>query len=240
MTYPALLKVVAKSTWPPDRRSRTWRSYRAFVCASYRNLAFPASAPRTPSGRLVAGLPGILAPGSGPTRTAESLVQRVAVIVVQVPTELIGAGLVHSWATVSLRGHAREVQVARWGLPLITHLFIRESAMREDYNRTAPSEDDDRFTTRIAAVIRQTTRLAGLAAHPAAYAQRAAGKLGAGTLPYELGTAASFDYAGFNGRGLADDVMDVTLSLTTNSALGDGVAPDVAGIRADFPYFRAA
>jgi hypothetical protein len=34
--------------------------------------------------------------------------------------------------------------------------------------------------------------------------------------------------------------MDVMLSLTTNSALGDGVAPDPARIRAEFPYFRAA
>jgi hypothetical protein len=60
------------------------------------------------------------------------------------------------------------------------------------------------------------------------------------TLPYQLGTPASFDYAGFNGRGLGDDVMDVMLSLTTNSALGDGVAPDPARIGGEFPYFRTA
>jgi hypothetical protein len=166
--------------------------------------------------------------------------RNVAVIVVQVPTELIGVGLVHGWATVSLYGHAPEVQVARWGLPLITHLLIREPEMREDYNRSVPSGDNDRFTTHIAAVIRETTRLAGSAADPAAYAQRAVDKLGVMTLPYQLGTPASFDYAGFNGRGLDDDVMDVMLSLTTNSALGDGVAPDPARIRAEFPYFQAA
>jgi hypothetical protein len=34
--------------------------------------------------------------------------------------------------------------------------------------------------------------------------------------------------------------MDVMLSLATNSALGDGVAPGPARIRAEFPYFRAA
>jgi hypothetical protein len=62
------------------------------------------------------------------------------------------------------------VQVARWGLPLITHLFIREPGMREDYNRSAPSGDNDRFTSHIATVIRETTRLAGSAADPAAYA----------------------------------------------------------------------
>jgi hypothetical protein len=31
--------------------------------------------------------------------------------------------------------------------------------------------------------------------------------------------------------------MDVMLSLRANSAPGDGVAPDQALIRADFPYF---
>lgn len=60
------------------------------------------------------------------------------------------------------------------------------------------------------------------------------------TLPNRLGTLASFDYAGFNGRGLDDDVMDVMLSLATNSALGDGVAPDPTRIGGEFPYFRAA
>ena len=71
--------------------------------------------------------------------------------------------------------------------------------MREDYNRSAPSGDNDRFTAHIAAVIRETTWLAGSAADPAAYALRAVDKLGVLTLPYQLGTAAPFDYAGFNG-----------------------------------------
>jgi hypothetical protein len=53
-----------------------------------------------------------------------------------------------------------------------------------------------------------------------------------------LGAPASFDYTGFNGRALAGDVMDVMLSLRANSAPGDGVAPDPALIRADFPYLR--
>jgi hypothetical protein len=149
--------------------------------------------------------------------------RHVAVIVVQVPTELIGTGLVHGWATVSLHGHAPDVQVARWGLPLITHLLIREPEMREDYNRSSPSGDSDRFTARVAAC-----------------ARRAVGKLGVVTLPGRPGAPASFGYAGFNGRGPGDDVTDVMLSLTTNSALGDGVAPGPARTGAGFPYFRAA
>ncbi len=56
-------------------------------------------------------------------------------------------------------------------------------------------------------------------------------------LPYELDTPAAFDFAGFNGRALTDDVMDVILTLATNTALGDGVIPDKDRTRAEFPYF---
>ena len=57
------------------------------------------------------------------------------------------------------------------------------------------------------------------------------------TLPYTIGTPASFDYTGVNGRALADNVMDNVLSVLTNSPLGTGIAPDPEKIRAEFPYF---
>lgn len=85
--------------------------------------------------------------------------------------------------------------------------------------------DDGRFTSRIAEVVQKTTFLAGSASKPTAYAQEVADRFGTMTLPYQIGSNASFDYVGFNGRWLSDDVMDVVLSLTTNSGLGDGVAP---------------
>ena len=58
-------------------------------------------------------------------------------------------------------------------------------------------------------------------------------------LPYQLGSDAGFDFAGFNGRNLADDVMDVIITLASNVALADGVAPDKTRIRTEFPYFGA-
>jgi hypothetical protein len=42
-------------------------------------------------------------------------------------------------------------------------------------------------------------------------------------LPYGLDTWAAFSYANFNGRTFTDNVMDVQLSLMTNTALGDDV-----------------
>jgi hypothetical protein len=67
--------------------------------------------------------------------------------VLEVPTQLIGEGLVRAWATASLHGHAPEVQVSRWGLPLITNIFMPDPAMREDFNRGAPAGDTSRFAT---------------------------------------------------------------------------------------------
>jgi hypothetical protein len=51
-----------------------------------------------------------------------------------------------------------------------------------------------------------------------------------------VGYEAAFDFAGFNGRALGDDVMDVIINLASNAATADGVAADQRRIRADFPY----
>ncbi len=163
--------------------------------------------------------------------------RNVSAIVLEVPTPMIGKGRVRSWATVSLLGHAPEVQVSRWGLPLITHVFMPDENMHEAYNRSAPAADFPQFASQIGKVAAMLTGLAGSAVDPQEYAKRLIERLCPTTLPYELGTAASFDFVGINGRGLADDVMDVILTLATNTALGDGVRPDTKRVRPEFPYF---
>jgi hypothetical protein len=163
--------------------------------------------------------------------------RNVTAIVLEVPTSLIGKGPVHGWATASLHGHAPEVQVSRWGLPLITNIFMPDPAMREDFNRATPREDVSRFSAQIADVATKLTRLAESAADPAGYGQTLAQKICPVTLPYELDTPASFSVERLNGRGLADDVMDVMLTLATNTPLSDGVAPDRSRMRDEFPYF---
>jgi hypothetical protein len=163
--------------------------------------------------------------------------RNVTAIVLEVPTSMIGRGRVHGWATASLHGHAPEVQVSRWGLPLITNIFMPDPAMREDFNRAAPAEDVSRFSSQIADVATKLTRLAGSAADPASYGQTLGQRLCPVTLPYELDSEANFAVNSLNGRGLADDVMDVMLTLATNTSLSDGVAPDRSRIRDEFPYF---
>jgi hypothetical protein len=163
--------------------------------------------------------------------------RNVASIVLEIPDELIGTGQVFAWATVSLHGHAPEVQVSRWGLPLITNIFMPDMDMREEYNRAAPSDDLARFGPQIRQVVEKVTGLAGSSTDPAGHAMQLSSRICPTVLPYRLGTEAKFEAREFNGRPPEDDAMDVMLSLVTNTDLRDGVAPDPALLRADFPYF---
>ena len=165
--------------------------------------------------------------------------RNVTAIVIEVPSEMIGRGRVQAWATASLCGHAPEVQVSRWGLPLVTNIFMPEAAMKEDFNRATPGEDAARFGPQIATVAQTLTSFAGSAVDPAAYGASLAARLCPVVLPYELDTPASFDLARFNGRALEDDVMDVILTLATNMPLADGVTPDPSRMSTDFPYYAA-
>ena len=64
--------------------------------------------------------------------------RNLTAIVLEVPTEMVGQGQIHAWATVSLYGHAPEMQVSRWGLPLISHLFLNDPNNQEWKERITP------------------------------------------------------------------------------------------------------
>ena len=165
--------------------------------------------------------------------------RNVTAIVLEVPSELIGKGKINAWATISLFGHAPEVQVSRWGLPMVTHLFLSDEEAKEQFNASVPSEDLERFGKSIADVAEKMTTYAGSAADPGEYGKLIAARLCPDTLPYDLGTPAAFELACFNGRPLGDDVLDVMLTLAANTLIADGLAPDGGRIRKDFPYYGA-
>jgi hypothetical protein len=166
--------------------------------------------------------------------------RNVTAIVLEVPSELIGKGKINAWATISLFGHAPEVQVSRWGLPMVTHIFLNDPSdqeVKEQFNASVPSEDIARFAKSIADVAEKMTTYAGSAADAREYGKLIAARLCPDVLPYEIGTPASFSVAKFNGRALSDDVMDVMLTLAANKPFDDGLAPDPARIRKDLPYY---
>ena len=62
--------------------------------------------------------------------------------------------------------------MSRWGLPLMTHIFITDPAVQDAYNRSLPSADVPRFSQVVADALARVTQLAGTADDPAVYAQR--------------------------------------------------------------------
>jgi hypothetical protein len=168
--------------------------------------------------------------------------RNVTAIVLEVPSELIGKGTISAWATISLFGHAPEVQVSRWGLPMVTHIFLGDTGdqeMKDQFNASVPSDDAERFAKSIADVVEKMTTYAGSAANPREYGKLIAARLCPNTLPYELGTSAAFEVVRFNGRPLGDDALDVMLTLAANTPLVDGLVSDRGRIRKDFPYYGA-
>jgi hypothetical protein len=166
--------------------------------------------------------------------------RNVTAIVLEVPTQLIGTGHVHAWATISLLGHAPEKQVSRWGLPLITHLFLNDpddQDIKDRFNESVPSRDVEQFAGLIGMFAQKLSTYAGSVTNPIEYGRQVAERLCPTTLPYRLGTAGAFDLAGFNGRPLGDDVMDVMLTLASNKPIADGVAPDRGRTSREFPYY---
>jgi len=166
--------------------------------------------------------------------------RNVTAIVLEVPNRLIGMGTVHAWATVSLCGHAPEMQVSRWGLPLITHLFLNDPSnqeVKEIYNKSAPSGDVALFSGHIADFTQKMAAYAGSVLNSEEYGRQIASRLCPITLPYEVGTPAAFALAGFNGRQLGDDVVHVMLTLASNRPLQSGLALPRNRIRTEFPYF---
>jgi hypothetical protein len=162
--------------------------------------------------------------------------RNVTAIVLEVPNDMIGRGAVHCWATASLAGHAPEVQIQRWGLPLITHLFPDDPDLKDRFNASQPSGDVASFSKPLSDFCEKMTTYAKSAVNPAEYARQIVARLCPVTLPYELGTPAAFDRARINGRPLGDDAMDVMLTLVSNTPIEDGAVPDRKRIRSEFPY----
>ena len=54
-----------------------------------------------------------------------------------------------------------------------------------------------------------------------------------------LDSAASFGFAGFNGRAMTDNVENVMLSLQANTPVDQGAAVARTNILVEFPYFGA-
>ena len=129
--------------------------------------------------------------------------------------------------------HAPEVQISRWGLPMVTHLFLNDPSdqeVKEQFNASVPSEDLERFAKSFADFSEKMTTYAGSAANPVI---READRCTALSQHVALRAwnVRRIEVASFNGRALGDDVLDVMLTLAANTPIVDGLAPDRGRIR---------
>jgi hypothetical protein len=133
-------------------------------------------------------------------------------------------------------------QVNRAGLPMVWPLFRAlggddDSGEYQRDTTALPADDPAHDTARIAAFVAAAVRRTGIS-DPDGYGRAVAARLLPDVLPYRVGTAAAFSFAGFNGRALADNAPEVMYGLVTNSAVPTGlVAASASETRQDkFPY----
>ena len=159
-------------------------------------------------------------------------------IVLEVPDGDLG-GEIGVWVETSVGGG----QIDRKGKPGINTVFITGDDAKNGFNADSPSGDAAEYTDEVVGItsaIQQALGVAEMAAND--YGATIAGVVLPDVLPYN--TAEAADFSVFNGRALADDVIDVYYQVLTTvdeqpALMGDCVANDSA-FSADFPYYGAA
>ena len=78
----------------------------------------------------------------------------------------------------------------------------------------------------------------GTSDDPEGYGETVARKLFPDVLPYVIGTTATYGFATFNGRPLADNAPEAMLSLVADMAVPSGLKPSVSKNQRgkNFPY----
>ena len=147
---------------------------------------------------------------------------------------------INVWATTTLRTAAGGYRTMnRAGHPLMQAIFNpNDSEAASRYNTTAPADDLANYGERFARMVAAVVAAHGSAANPQAYGEAVAALLLPDMLPYQLGSPASYGFAGHNGRALTDNAPDVMFSLVTNTALSAGLSrpSKSVGPPNTFPY----
>jgi hypothetical protein len=130
-------------------------------------------------------------------------------------------------------------QVNRAGHPMMWPIFWpNDTDFSNPANARHPSEDFSAAGQEIAGQVAAVVSASGTADDPQGYGQIVARRLFPDVLPYVVGTPATYSFAAFNGRSLADNAPEAMLSLVTNTAIQSGLTPSVAEHlrEAKFPF----
>ena len=149
----------------------------------------------------------------------------VTAIVFEVPS--VPSQQLGFWATTSKMNNLGQwVQLDRMARPAINTVFIPED-QKDAFNSNTPDRDKGIYTDEV------TAALDSLASPATA---TLAGLLLPDILTIDLSKAVGY----LNGRGLPDDVIDISLqAITGNTTIGDGVNANDKPFSATFPYLAA-
>ena len=160
-------------------------------------------------------------------------------IVLEVPNASLGGDghLIGLWATTASQdANGVWSQVDQMGRPAINTVFNAAGADKLAFNQTAPADQrtalGGKFRTNMINVLEALSALSGTAYTPA-QAGGIADLLLPDMLTYTIGTTAA---GPLNGRGLADDVIDVELNLVTKGAVPTDMIGPHSDYLASFPY----
>ena len=130
-------------------------------------------------------------------------------------------------------------QINRAGHPMMWPLFWPDDTKFDNpANARHPSEDFSAVGRYIGDQVAAVVSARGTSVDPGGYGETVARLLFPDVLPYVVGTPATYGFAGFNGRTLADNAPEAMLSLVLNSAVISGLKPSATkALRDDnFPY----
>jgi Domain of unknown function (DUF4331) len=130
-------------------------------------------------------------------------------------------------------------QINRGGHPMIWPIFWPDDVkFTNPANTRHPSEDVAAVGEQMADLIATAVEASGTADDSRAYGQAVSGRLFPDVLPYVVGTPATYGFATFNGRTLADNAPEAMLSLVTNTSVPSGLKPPATAKyrSSEFPY----
>jgi hypothetical protein len=170
-------------------------------------------------------------------------------IVLEVPDKelLAGAGdnrRIGVWAVAALATDAGGWRpINRVGLPMIHPLFTQfNEDLGNRLNAGRPADDFPTHGATVAKAIAGVVSAYGTAEDPREYGEKVARRFCPNLLPYEVGTAAVFGFAEWNGRSLTDNAPDVMFSLAANTPVRLGIGKESVTSKPSktFPYVPAA
>jgi hypothetical protein len=133
--------------------------------------------------------------------------------------------------------------INRVGLPMIHPLFIQfDDDLGNRLNAGRPSDDFATYGEVVGKAIAGVVSANGTAEDPQAYGKKVARRFFPNILPYEVGTAAVFGFAEWNGRSLTDNAPDVMFSIAANTPVRLGIGKESVTSKPSktFPYVPAA